>query len=120
MKVPAARVVFPERDRIELANATSQILASGALTLGPYTERFEREFARRHQARHAVAVASGTAALEIALRCVGVNGRDVIVPTNTFFATAIAVRRAGGNPVFVDVDRNSMALTAALVDAAIS
>ena len=48
--------------------------------------------------------ASGTAALEIVLRSIGVAGRDVVVPANTFFATAEAVLRAGGRPVFADID----------------
>src|SRR5438105_4312264 len=91
MKVPAARIVFPENDRQEVARAVSDMLGTGALTLGPHTKRFEDAFAARHQVRHALAVTSGTAALEIALRTVGVEDKDVIVPTNTFFATAMAV-----------------------------
>jgi perosamine synthetase len=52
--------------------------------------------------RHAVSVASGTAALEIALRAVGVAGGEVVVPTNTYGATVVAVLRAGAVPVFAD------------------
>ncbi len=58
-----------------------------------------------------IAVASGTAALEIILRCVGVAGRDVVVPANTFFATAEAALRAGGRPVFADIDPETFALS---------
>jgi perosamine synthetase len=69
---------------------------------------------------HAVAVASGTSALEIILRSIGVTGRDVIVPANTFFATAEAALRAGGRPVFADVDAATFALSPQTVDAALT
>ena len=78
----AARIVFPAADREEIAAATAEILAGGTLTLGPYTRLFETAFAAAHSPRsaeppHAVAVSSGTAALEISLRTIGVSGRDV-------------------------------------------
>ena len=102
MGVPPARVVFPEADRAEIAAAITEILGSGMLTLGAYTRQFEAAFAADHsgpslgasQPPQAIAVSSGTAALEIALRCVGVSDRDVVVPANTFYATAAAALRA--------------------------
>ena len=120
MKVTPARVVFPVEDREEIAAAIQQSLATGALTLGPATKRFEAAYAARHRAPHAVAVASGTAALEIILRAVGVEGREVVVPANTFFATAAAVIHAGGKPVFADVDVTTMALSPASLRASLS
>src|ERR1035438_10630652 len=81
--VPAARVVFPRADRTEVAKAVDEILASGALTLGPYTRSFEAAFAAAHAARRATATSSGTAALDIALRGGGVTGRDVVIPAKT-------------------------------------
>lgn len=116
MGVPAARVVFPAADRAEIAAAVEEILASGVLTLGPYTLAFEQAFAHAHAARHAVAVASGTAALDIALCAVGVRDRHVIVPANTFYATAAAVLQAGGRPVFADIDAATFALSPATVE----
>ena len=120
MAVPAARVVFSDSDRSTVADAVSEILASGALTLGPHTAGFETEFAEQHEVRHAVAVSSGTAAIEIALRIAGVTGRDVIVPANTFYATAAAVLHAGARPVFADVDAATFALSVATVEAALT
>ena len=129
MDVSAARVVFSAADRSEIAEAATGILASGALTLGPHTRRFEREFAAAHTsgavaagdaAPHAVAVSSGTAALEIALRASGATGRDVVVPANTFFATAAAVLRAGARPVFADIEAATFALSRATVRAALT
>jgi len=114
--VPAARVVFPAEDRAEIAAATEEILAGGTLTLGPYTLAFETAFAEAHAARHGVAVASGTAALDIALRTIGVRDRDVIVPANTFYATAAAVLGAGGRPVFADIEANTFSLSPGTVE----
>jgi len=103
--------VFPPADRAEIAAAVTEILASGALTLGPYTGRFEAAFAAAHDAAHAVATSSGTSALNIALQVSGIAGRDVVVPANTFYATAAAVLQAGGRPVFADVELGTLALS---------
>src|SRR5262245_61239552 len=90
-------------------------LRSGRLTLGPIGEQLEQEFAARHGATHAIAVASGTSALEIVLRTIGVDGRQVIVPANTFHATAAAVLAAGGRPRFADCDPATLAVDPASV-----
>jgi perosamine synthetase len=120
--------VFPASDRAEIAAAVTEMLASGALTLGPYTRGFEAAFAAAHtgprppspDGPHAVAVASGTAALTIALLALGVRGREVVVPANTFYATAAAVLQAGARPVFADVDAETFALSAATTAAALT
>jgi dTDP-4-amino-4,6-dideoxygalactose transaminase len=120
VQVPAARIVFSEADRAEVAAATADILATGQLTLGVHTREFEAAFAQAHAAPYAIAVSSGTAALEIILRAVGVAGADVVLPTNTFAATAFAVLRAGGRPVFADVSPDTFALSAETVAAALT
>jgi perosamine synthetase len=109
-KVPAARIQFLAEDRAWIAERIQEVLASGQLTLGKYGAEFEKAFAALCGTRHAVAVSSGTSALEIILRGLDVAGRDVVVPTNTFFATAAAVVHAGGRPVFVDLDPESFAI----------
>ena len=103
-----------------MAAAVAEILATGSLTLGPYTKRFEAAFAAAHNTPHAVAISSGTAALHIALSVAGVRGRDVIVPANTFYATAAAVLQAGARPVFADVDAATLALNRATVEAVLT
>jgi dTDP-4-amino-4,6-dideoxygalactose transaminase len=118
--VPAARPVFSEADRKEIADLIDQSLTSGSLTLGPHTLAFEAEFEKLHGAPHAIAVSSGTSALEIVFRAVGVEGKKVIVPTNTFFATAAAVQHAGGIPVLADVDADTLTLSRATVEAALT
>ncbi len=100
-----------------MAAAITETLTTGALTLGPWTKEFEAAFAAKHESAHAVAVASGTCALEIILRAVDVAGGDVIVPANTFYATAAAVLKAGGRPVFADIDPATFALTTQSVEA---
>ena len=120
LRVPPARMVFSDADRAEILGYVDDALRTGALTLGPRTEDFESEFAERHGCAHAIAVSSGTSALEIALRILGVEGREVIVPANTFFATAAAVIHAGGTPRFADVAADTLSLSAATVADAIT
>ncbi len=73
--------------------------------VGSYVDRFEREFAARAGARFAIACGSGTSALHVALRLVGVGpGDEVIVPTLTFIATANAVTYQGALPTFIDAE----------------
>ena len=72
---------------------------------GSYVERFENDFRSITGAAHAVACVNGTAALQVALRLVGLQpGDEVIVPTVTFIATVNAVKYLGGEPVFMDCD----------------
>ena len=65
--------------------------------------------------KHAIAVNSGTASLEIMLRIADVRGKDVLVPANTFIATAAAVIAAGGNPILMDTDPATLSTTVAEV-----
>lgn len=96
-------------------------LASGMFVGGPEVDAFEREYAAYTGARHCVGMGSGTDALEAALRAVGVGqGVEVILPANTFIATAEAVIRAGGIPVLVDVDATSLLIDPDAVEAASS
>jgi dTDP-4-amino-4,6-dideoxygalactose transaminase len=110
--VAAARIDFTAEDRAWIAERIQEVLASGQLTLGRFGADFERAFASLCGTKHAVAVNSGTSALEIILRSLGVAGGEVIVPTNTFFATAAAVVHAGGRPVLADVEPATMSLSA--------
>ena len=118
--VTAARIVIDEADRADIGARIDAALRTGSLTLGPQTAEFERAFAAAHDAPHAIAVSSGTSALEIVLRASGVAGRDVIVPANTFAATAYAVLAAGGRPVFADVDAQTFALSPDTLAAALT
>src|SRR2546422_9534392 len=90
--------------RAEIDAALVEVLQSGRFVLGPPVERFEQAFAAYVGAAHAVCVSSGTAALQLALMVLDLEpGGEVIIPANTFIATAEAVIWAGGKPVLADV-----------------
>jgi len=109
MKIPSVKLSFPPEDVSRITGYVTQILQSGMLTMGEFTRSFEKNFSEAVAVEHAIAVNSGTAALEIALRCIGVKtGDEVVVPTNTFTATAAAVLFAGGKLVLVDVNPDTM------------
>jgi dTDP-4-amino-4,6-dideoxygalactose transaminase len=120
VKVPAARVVFSDDDRASILAMIDESLRTGSLTLGPHTRALESAFATRHAVPYATAVSSGTSALEIVLRTLGVAGDEVIVPANTFFATAAAVQHAGGLPRFADVAPGTFALSAETIEAVLT
>jgi dTDP-4-amino-4,6-dideoxygalactose transaminase len=93
----------------EEVQAVVKVMRSGYLTsglgAGPVVTEFEKAFAKFADAKHAIAVNTGTAALHAAVAAVGVKaGDEVILPSFTFVATAEAVVLAGGKPVFADID----------------
>jgi perosamine synthetase len=96
-----------------------EVLRSGHLSCGPVLETFEREFAARFGARHAVAVSSGTAALHVAMIAAGVGEGDVVVTTPfSFIASANAILFQRATPHFVDIDPDTLNIDpAATVDA---
>jgi perosamine synthetase len=108
--IQAKPAALSDDDKAWVFARWEKVLDSGMLSCGPNVQEFERSFAAAHGVRHAVAVSSGSAALEILLRIVGVAGREVIVPTNSFFATAAAVLRAGGRVRFVELDPGTLSL----------
>jgi len=112
MIIPPVKIHFTEEDRKAILQQIEGVLASGQLTLGKHGKAFEERFASYVGARYAVAVNSGTGAMEIALRVLGVQGKTVLVPTNTFFATVAAVIHAGAKPRFVDADSTTFGVGA--------
>ena len=107
--------------RQQVLEAVAAVVDSGRFVLGPNVEAFEREVADHLGARHAVGVNSGTDALVIALRALGVGDGDEVVTTAfTFFATAESVSAVGATPVFVDIDTDTFCLDVAQVEAALT
>ncbi len=98
--IPIAKPWIGEEEKKEV----ERVLDSGMLAYGEWVKRFEREFAEYVGVKHALSTTSGTQALILALEAVGVRGKDVLVPSFTFIASATSIIRAGGRPVFVDVD----------------
>jgi len=107
LRVPFHRASVGEEE----VQAASEVIRSGWLTMGPKTFEFEKKFADYVGARYAIAVSTGTAALHLALEAAGVQaGDEVLLPTNTFTATAEAVIYLGARPVLVDIDPVTMNL----------
>jgi dTDP-4-amino-4,6-dideoxygalactose transaminase len=105
----------------EVLDAVRRVFDSGHFVGGEYLEKFEEEFARFTGAKYAVGLSSGTSALELALKAADIQpGDEVIVPANTFFATAEAVSNVGAVPVFADVTPETFHLDVASVERRIS
>ena len=105
----------------EINQAIQRILDNTSFILGKEVEQFEADFASYVNAEGAVGVASGTAALHLALLACGVGpGDEVITTAHTFFATAEAISQTGARPVFVDIDLKTYNLDPALVESAVT
>src|SRR3954453_10720018 len=110
-----------ELDREEYEAAVRRVFARSWYVLGPELEAFEAEFAAYHGVPHAVGVANGTDALELALRALGIGeGDEVITVAHTAVATVCAVERAGATPVLVDIDEATYTMDPAAAAAAIT
>lgn len=105
----------------ELIAAVERVASRGAFTGGEEVVAFESDFAAYCGAQHAVGVSSGTEALALALRALEIGpGDEVIVPTNSFIATAEAVTLVGATPRFADVDPTTETVTAETVKGALT
>jgi dTDP-4-amino-4,6-dideoxygalactose transaminase len=111
-KVPFVDLVASARpSRDEYLAAFAEVIDTGAYVGGPQVGRFETEFASYCGAPHAIAVKTGTDALLLALRALGVRpGDEVITAANSFFATGEAISLAGATPVLADVDDDTLLL----------
>jgi perosamine synthetase len=115
--IPLARPVLGEREE----QLVLEVLRSGRLSLGPFLERFERAFAQRVGARFASAVSSGTAALHLGLRAVGVqDGDEVITTPFSFVASANVAVYERARPVFADIDPLTLNLDPTAAAAAVT
>lgn len=108
--VPILRIPFSEEDVAFLQAGLGDILASGMLTLGKYTREFEEAFAAFAGTRHALAVTNGTTALDLIFLSLGIRDASVIVPTNTFLASALAPMHSGNRVIFADADPETLCL----------
>ncbi len=105
----------------EIAEAINRVVSSGWYILGPEVDAFESEFAAYCEASHCVGVANGLDALHLALRAMDVGpGDEVIVPSNTYIATWLAVSQCGATPVPVEPDERSFNIDPSLIEAAIT
>ena len=109
-KIPALRLSYSKEEKNDITKGVNEILNSGFLTMGEKVTQFERLFAEFVGVKYAVAVNSGTSALEIPLRALNVEGKSIIIPTNTFMATPLAALHAGAKVIFADVSRESLSI----------
>jgi dTDP-3-amino-3,4,6-trideoxy-alpha-D-glucose transaminase len=119
--VPLLRLDSADPELLEeLLEVVRRVALSGAFSMGPELEAFEQDFAAWCETDLCVGVSSGTEALALALRALGIGaGDEVVVPSSTFIATAEAVVMAGATPKLVDVDPETSLLTAELLEGAI-
>lgn len=112
-RIPWAK---PAIDEAELTEVIAT-MKSGWLTSGPRVEEFENQMAEVAGRSHGIAVSNGTAALELALRVLGIgHGDEVIVPAFSYVATASAVALLGATPIFADIDRRNLGMDPAAVE----
>jgi dTDP-4-amino-4,6-dideoxygalactose transaminase len=121
-KVPLVDLKAQYRQlEVEIKAALAQVLERQVFINGPETAAFEQEFAWACEAASCVAVSSGTTALELALRAVGIGaGDEVITVSHTFFATVGSIVRTGATPVLVDVEPESWTIAPERVAAAVT
>ncbi|MCS6860888.1 MAG: DegT/DnrJ/EryC1/StrS family aminotransferase [Abditibacteriales bacterium] len=122
MKVPFLDLTRQyQQIKAELDAAVLKVLASGQFILGETVKQFEEAAAHYCGAQHAVGVASGTDALVLALRALGIGvGDEVITSPFTFFATAECVSQVGATPVFVDIEPDTFNLDPAAIESALT
>jgi dTDP-4-amino-4,6-dideoxygalactose transaminase len=119
-----ARIPFmslvPKDDAADVRAAIERVVARGWFVLGPEVEAFEQQFAAASGAAHAVGVGTGTDAIALVLRALGIGGGDEVITTPLSAAySALAVMIAGARPVFVDIDPVRMTIDPARIAAAI-
>ena len=111
----------PGEDGEAVRGAIERVISNGWFVLGPELEHFEREFATASQAPHAVGVGTGTDALAIALRALGIGAGDEVITSPLSAAySALAVMMVGARPVFADIDADRLTLAPDAVASAVT
>ena len=105
--IPIFKLEFNKQFQQKYKTLSTQVFKSKSLSEGSFVSKFENNFSKLAQCKYSLAVSNGTAALEIAFRTIDIKDKEVIVPTNTFFATIISIIKAGGRPVLCDNDEFS-------------
>lgn len=114
--IPVFKPCFGEEE----LNALRQPFESGWIGLGPQTTLFEEKFAKYLGINHAAALNSCTAALHLAFEVIGVQGAEVITTPMTFVSTNHAIRYCGGEPVFCDIEEDTLSIDADKIEALIT
>ena len=108
MKIPILKLSYTEEDIRFIKDEIEKVLRSGFLTMSSRVKAFEEQFAAFCGVKYALGTNSGTSSLEIILRAIGVEGKTVVMPSNTFMATPLATIKAGGRVIFAECERESL------------
>ncbi len=111
MNIPPTKVVFETQDRKEILARIDNCLKKGLLSQGKNVKEFEEKWSDYIGTKYAIALSSGSSAIEVSMRILGVKDKEVLVPVNTFVATAVSVMLAGGKVRFVDIDPNTFSIS---------
>ena len=105
----------------EVFELFEKVYENTAFSGGPFVEQFEKDFSNYTQTKYAIGVNNGTSALHLAMLALGIGaGDEVIIPANTFIATAWAISYVGATPVFVDCDKDNWEIDPAQIEKAIT
>lgn len=111
MNIPIFKLEFDKAFIRKFKKGCEEILTSNRpLSENKYVHEFEEKFARLVGSKYSMAVTNGTAAIELALKAIHVKNTTVLVPSNTFFATTVAVTNAGANVGLVDIEEENFSL----------
>jgi perosamine synthetase len=110
LNIPILKIPFDNDDVAAIQNGIGEVFESGFLSGGKKNGEFERLFAEFSDATNAISCTNGTSAIELIIRGLGITGKKIILPTNTFMATALAVLNTGNTVVFADCEADSMCL----------
>ena len=109
--IPIFRLKFDFKSKVKFLRGSWDILSSDRpLGESKYVKEFEDKFAKMSDAKYALACSNGTTAIELALKSLGVYGKKVLMPSNTFFATSVAVTNAGGIVELLDMEPQSFSI----------
>ena len=111
MEIPSLKITFSDKDRREILWRIGQCLETGQLSQNRNVLALENEFSKYTGIAHVIAMNSATAAITAVMKVLGVEGKDVLVPTNTFVATATGVINAGGHVKLMDTDPQTFSVT---------
>ena len=101
---------FDKKFRKKFHKEADKILDEGFLTNHNYVRKLEKLFSKLNKSKYCVAVNSGTGAIELILRSLNVKNKKILISSNTFIATALAAKSAGGTPVPIDIDKDYFGL----------
>ena len=109
-EIKILKLSFNQKDIKWIQKEVGKSLKSGQLSLGNNVKNFENNFLKFTKSKYSVATNNGTSALEIIYRSINVKDKEVILPSNTFIATAFAIIAAGGKPIFVDCNKETLCI----------